>query len=384
MAGDLTGSDRDRFYKINEVNEHRYIKCPKEFLYNPYYRKALDPTSILLYSILLDQMELSRKNGWIEEDGTIYLYATREKLQKMLSISDKTLTRAVRVLVSLGLIAEKRIGLGRPNRIYIGKIRYQALDEVDLGDDIEELPDPEAGDVFDEEVRMYCSGSPAAGTSIAKAPKSMDPEILRFCSSPNPGPKPHEFWTETENEPGADPGRCTGSGKSPDPEPEILRFREEPGPGDVPGPDPEKLRASDTNITKTQSMTDKDGKESRARPLELDGIIRNCNLSGFMEPGVATVMEQALETMYFSETLVVDGVPYPGDLVRQRMQGLNFDILEGALGKIRTRVSRDTQILKSRKYLVSTIYNELCEYISDPLLDPDLNGLGRQLSLNSS
>lgn len=74
-------------------------------------------------------MELSRTNGWVEDDGTIYLIFKREELSDILGLCETTVWRAMKQLKAVGLIGEKRQGLTKPNLIYIGKIDYSNPEE---------------------------------------------------------------------------------------------------------------------------------------------------------------------------------------------------------------------------------------------------------------
>ena len=111
-------------YKINEINQNRFYQVPKKLFENPVYNNKLNSDAKLLYALLLDRMELSRKNGWVNNDGEIYLLFSRENIQEMLCISKPTSVKAFRQLTELNLIKEVRQGLGKPNIIYIGKINY--------------------------------------------------------------------------------------------------------------------------------------------------------------------------------------------------------------------------------------------------------------------
>ena len=48
-------------------------------------------------------MELSRTNGWIEDDGTIFLIFKREDLADTLGICTTTVWRAIKQLKEVGL-----------------------------------------------------------------------------------------------------------------------------------------------------------------------------------------------------------------------------------------------------------------------------------------
>ena len=110
-------------FKINEIRKHQFIQVPKELFHNPRY-KGLSSDSKLLYGLLLDRMELSRENNWVNEKGEIYLIFTRENIQALLNISDKPCTKSFKQLKMMELIKEDRQGLGKPNLIFIGHIVY--------------------------------------------------------------------------------------------------------------------------------------------------------------------------------------------------------------------------------------------------------------------
>ena len=73
-----------------------------------------------LYGILLDRMNLSAANGWLDQAGRVYIIFTVEEIMIALSCGNK---KAVSLLAELeqkaGLIERKRQGLGKPNLIYV-------------------------------------------------------------------------------------------------------------------------------------------------------------------------------------------------------------------------------------------------------------------------
>ena len=133
-------------YKINEVTQHKYYQVPKELYTNQRYKTAINNDAKMLYALLLDRMELSRTNGWIEDDGTIFLIFKREDLADMLGICTTTVWRAIKQLKEVGLIEEKRQGLNRPNLIYIGKIDYSVPEEKETENTKDEITDTPSND----------------------------------------------------------------------------------------------------------------------------------------------------------------------------------------------------------------------------------------------
>ena len=123
------------FYKINEVSQHKYYQVPKELYTNARYKTTTSNDAKILYALLLDRMELSRTNNWVDDDGTIFLIFKREDLADMLGICTTTVWRAIKQLKEVGLIAEKRQGLNKPNLIYIGKIDYSVPEQPENSDE---------------------------------------------------------------------------------------------------------------------------------------------------------------------------------------------------------------------------------------------------------
>ena len=111
-------------YKDNEYLENSYYKIPQELFVSSLYKDKLNSDSKILYAFLLDRLSLSQKNHWIDEERNIYLIFTREEVQEKLNLSDKTATKAFKQLNEVGLVQEKRQGLGKPNLIYVGKINH--------------------------------------------------------------------------------------------------------------------------------------------------------------------------------------------------------------------------------------------------------------------
>ncbi len=125
----------NNFYKINEVTQHKYYQVPKELYTNARYKTTTSNDAKMLYALLLDRMELSRVNNWVDGDGTIFLIFKREDLADMLGICTTTVWRAIKQLKEVGLIAEKRQGLNKPNLIYIGKIDYSVPEQSENSDE---------------------------------------------------------------------------------------------------------------------------------------------------------------------------------------------------------------------------------------------------------
>ena len=77
------------------------------------------------YTFLLNRFRLSQANNqakpgaWTNEDGDLFVIYPRNELATDLHIALNSAIRAIKELVSFGLISETRPGQGRANRIYL-------------------------------------------------------------------------------------------------------------------------------------------------------------------------------------------------------------------------------------------------------------------------
>lgn len=76
----------------------------------------------LLYGLLLDRTGLSIMNDWTDEDGRVYVNYTNAEVCHMLKIGAQKAVKIFRELAAIGLIERIRIGLGRPDRIFVKHI----------------------------------------------------------------------------------------------------------------------------------------------------------------------------------------------------------------------------------------------------------------------
>jgi predicted transcriptional regulator len=112
-------------YTAAETNSTKFYMIPKELCENKCYRCKLNSDDKIVYALLLDRMHLSKKNNWVNDRNQIFLLYSKEKVSDMLGISERTVYKCFKNLEELGLIKQERQGLNMPNKIYIGKIKYE-------------------------------------------------------------------------------------------------------------------------------------------------------------------------------------------------------------------------------------------------------------------
>ena len=80
----------------------------------------------VLYTLILDRMDLSLKNDWRDKDHKLYIYYTVEDAAKMLACGTAKAVRIFAELEKLEYISRKRQGLGKPSKIYLNRLKMMS------------------------------------------------------------------------------------------------------------------------------------------------------------------------------------------------------------------------------------------------------------------
>ena len=110
----------DYFYAGQE-EMYAYFTIPKALITDDYYKKVSCEAK-LLYGIMLNRMSLSRKNGWVDGEGHVFIIYTIESLCETMNCCRTT---AIKLLAELddisgvGLIRKVKHGQGKPTQIYV-------------------------------------------------------------------------------------------------------------------------------------------------------------------------------------------------------------------------------------------------------------------------
>ena len=108
----------DYFYGV-QSEQYSFIRIPTLLFTDDQY-KYVSADAKILYGILLARMDLSAKNGWIDDKGRVYIICTLSEIMEKLNCADNKATKLMNELEDkCGLIERKRQGLGKPNLIYV-------------------------------------------------------------------------------------------------------------------------------------------------------------------------------------------------------------------------------------------------------------------------
>ena len=104
-----------------EAEQYSFYRVPK-VLFTAECFKSLSCEAKVLYGLMLDRMSLSIKNRWFDEEDRVYIIFTVEEIAELLNCGTQKAVKLMKELddnQGIGLIEKKRLGLGKPNVIYV-------------------------------------------------------------------------------------------------------------------------------------------------------------------------------------------------------------------------------------------------------------------------
>lgn len=108
----------DYFYGA-QAEQFSFYRVPKVLFTREQFRQ-LSAEAKILYGIMLDKLNLSVKNKWVDEKGRVYIIYTIEQIMADMNCADQKATKLLDELEKkCGLIERKRQGLGKPNLIFV-------------------------------------------------------------------------------------------------------------------------------------------------------------------------------------------------------------------------------------------------------------------------
>jgi len=99
-------------------NRYSFLMVPRDLITEPKYRD-LSMESRVLYSLMLDRMQLSMKNNWHDEYDRVFIYYTIDEITNTMGCCKQKAVKFLNELKEIGLIDCEQIGLTKPNRIYV-------------------------------------------------------------------------------------------------------------------------------------------------------------------------------------------------------------------------------------------------------------------------
>lgn len=106
------------YFTAAETEQYTFYRIPKALFTESHFQGI----SCEAKSMMLDRLGLSIRNQWFDSQGRAYIIFTVEDVMGVMGCQSQKAVRLMKELDTadgIGLIEKKRIGLGRPNRIYV-------------------------------------------------------------------------------------------------------------------------------------------------------------------------------------------------------------------------------------------------------------------------
>lgn len=136
-------------YNIIDRAKYTYFQIPKILVFGEKYKKSLTAVDRNAYAVLLDRLNVSIKNNWVDENGNIYFVYTNEQLMDTLSVSKPTLMKIKKRLRETNLLVEEKTG--RANRLYLLEPVVSNIDEAKYILDTEKTEIADKSKISEEE-----------------------------------------------------------------------------------------------------------------------------------------------------------------------------------------------------------------------------------------
>ena len=327
----------NQIYKIGEALGMTFLQIPYALIINKKYSKMTSEAK-LAYSLILRRLQLSNMKGWINDANELYIVYTRQQMACELNVSYKKSVSVFSELSEYNLITEKRRGRGLANYIFVMKPELSDEDAIEVTEELRtvEMTHQEfSEDEFSPEISVDI---PDVHVKDGKNDVS-GCENFSFQDVSN-------LHMGTEKRTHQDMSFLPTSKKE-------FSYKE----------------ISDIDLSENEcSQSVKFRFKNNAD--ELEKILQNCELDIFPDDE-ADVFRFAIERLYYSKSFTLGNAEFPRAAVRAYLEKLTTSTLQVSRDKIR---SNKTEIKNAMGYVMTVIFNTICEENAEYMLDPFLNG----------
>ena len=303
------------YYYGSQADQFSFIRIPRMLLTEKIF-SSLTLQSKMLYSVLLDRMSLSMKNGWFDEENRVYIIYQISEIQSDLGFSKRKAMDYLAELESFGLVQKKKRGFGLPSIIYVKSFLIQKdySRSIDSG--------TSAGKQLLSRSTVYSTSGAIKCTSrgsdsgTSEVTETTPLEVSESAPLNNKTNTNHIYQSEIKSNhilsADVDEMRC-----DPD-HPDIIKAYSEIIKGNI----------------------------------EYDALLQ---ANKFDEELVQGIFELILETVVSqSETILIASERYPAALVKSKFLKLNYMHIDYVISCMKKNTTRVKNI---KKYLLATLFN---------------------------
>lgn len=328
------------YHYEEEAERYAFFRIPKALYIEPMFKELSDGAKVF-YGQLLDLMSLSRKNGWIDKDGRVFVRCSIDRVKEIMNCSnDKAvkLLKELDIVSGVGLIEKVKMGQGKATVIYVKSFVVMKNRSIEKPSKTKEV---------DEE-------NPDSDKQNTSTPKTRIQELRKteFKDSEKQNSSTPENGIQEFQEAEF---KVSDKQNTRNPENGILVFQ--------------KTERNNTYINKTDSIkpypinpSDNETDEMDEIRIYTEIIKENISYDTLMERSsfgeredIDEIVELMVEVICVKRKMVkISGAEYPYDLVKGKMLKVNIFHIEYVLECLHKTT---TEIRNIKAYLLTTIYN---------------------------
>ena len=107
-----------------QADKYSFIQIPKILMTDEIF-SGMQNWAKITYGFLLDRMQLSIKNNWIDDKGLVYVIYPLEEIRKDMGVSKKQVMEYLSELEKAGLLVRRSQGPGMPEIMYLKQIQRE-------------------------------------------------------------------------------------------------------------------------------------------------------------------------------------------------------------------------------------------------------------------
>ena len=295
------------FYRA-QADQFSFIRIPKIMLTDSAFQ-ALSLGAKVLYGVLLDRMNLSMKNSWLDEEKRVYIIYQIGEIQDDLGFSKKKAMDLLTELETFGLLQKKRRGHGLPNILYVKNFMTETESR---GSDMvtSDLCEP-----------------------VSRSDESCTQEVTKPALQEVPIPAPLKNKTDMNN---------TYMSNT---ESNLILSTEKPVRDDA-------IRRDENLTTDSPGIRAKIYEQIIRENISYDDLLTAHADDREMIEGIKDLI---LETVVGMRTeILIASTRYPAEVVRSKFLKLNYFHIEYVLHCLRQNT---TKVKNIRKYLLAALFN---------------------------
>ena len=111
------------YFYGKQADQYSFIRIPKTLMTEKLFT-GLQSWAKITYGFLMDRMQFSLKNQWVDDQGLVYVVYPIEEIRNDMGVSKKQVAEFLNELEEAGLLERRSRGPGLPDLIYLKNIRY--------------------------------------------------------------------------------------------------------------------------------------------------------------------------------------------------------------------------------------------------------------------